>query len=185
MANGYLNYNPTTTTKQNFNRQNRAKPYRSTYPIKYLRVRVPACACRSDQIPACAACACAACACRYGLRCSAVVIVRTVNNSISAGDGYLRHFEIGKNCRFIFNNEMISTSTRALGKGQVNSDTKKIRTYRSLILLEIRQARIILRVTVSLQCQIYDTVYEFGYCCWLWKWNGQCSASDVSACHEN
>ena len=34
-------------------------------------------------------------------------------------------------------------------KGQVNSDTKKIRTYRSLILLEIRQARIILRVTVS------------------------------------
>ena len=33
-------------------------------------------------------------------------------------------------------------------KGQVNSDTKKIRTYRSLIL-EIRQARIILRVTVS------------------------------------
>ena len=51
--------------------------------------------------------------------CSAVVIVRTVHNSISAGGthGYLRHFEIGKNCRFIFNNERISTSTRAQGKG--------------------------------------------------------------------
>ena len=38
-----------------------------------------------------------------------------------------------------------------------------------------------LRVTIStVQCHIYDT----GYCRWLWKWNGQCSASDVSG-HEN
>ena len=64
------------------------------------------------------------------VRCSAVVIVRTVNNSISAGG-------------------TISTRAHTREKGQVNSDTKKIRTYRSLILLEMRQARIILRVTVS------------------------------------
>ena len=35
-------------------------------------------------------------------------------------------------------------------------------------------------VSPSVQCQIYDT----GYCRWFWKWNGQCSASDVSG-HEN